>query len=74
MQSGDTLTSIAVAFGVSLQALEAANLQIKDANHIYPGQAVTVLGACPRLLFCSDKLFAPCFARTIPCMSGNLMG
>jgi|ERR1700733_3578747 tyrosinase len=42
VQQGDTLSGIAQRFGVSLQALEAANPQIHDPNKIYPGQVITV--------------------------------
>jgi tyrosinase len=42
VQQGDTLSGIAQRFGVSLQALEAANPQISDPNLIFPGQLVTI--------------------------------
>jgi len=44
VQSGDTLSGIAARQGVSLQALEAANPQIRDFNHIYPGQVIHLPG------------------------------
>ncbi len=44
VQPGDTLSAIAARQGVSLQALEAANPQISDFNHIYPGQVVHLPG------------------------------
>lgn len=40
--SGDTLSKIAAANGVSVQALLAANPQIKDANMIYSGQVIQI--------------------------------
>ncbi len=42
VQPGDTLSGIAEKFGVSLQALEAANPQIQDPNRIFPGQVITI--------------------------------
>ncbi|HEY0179198.1 MAG TPA: phage tail tip lysozyme [Dokdonella sp.] len=45
VKSGDTLSSIAQAHGVSLSALEQANPQIKNPNLIYAGQHVTIPGA-----------------------------
>ena len=44
VQQGDTLSGIAERFGVSLQALEAANPQIPDPNRIFPGQVIHVPG------------------------------
>lgn len=40
VQKGQTLSAIAAAHGVSLQALLAANRQISDPNLIYPGQTI----------------------------------
>ncbi len=45
VRSGDTLTWIAHDHGVSLQALEKANPQIKDPNLIFPGQTIHLPGA-----------------------------
>jgi LysM repeat protein len=42
VQSGDTLSGIAVFCGVSLTALEQANPQITDYSLIYPGQQITI--------------------------------
>ena len=42
VKSGDTLTDIAKAHGVSLAALETANPQILHPDLIYPGQHVTI--------------------------------
>jgi LysM repeat protein len=42
IQSGDTLSSIALNFGVPLTALEAANPQITDYSLIYAGQVITI--------------------------------
>ncbi len=42
VQSGDTLSGIAVQSGVSLWSLEAANPQIKNPNLIFVGQQVNV--------------------------------
>ncbi|MFC4763274.1 LysM peptidoglycan-binding domain-containing protein [Dyella koreensis] len=44
VQPGDTLSGIAQRQGVSLQALEAANPQIGNFNHIYPGQVIHLPG------------------------------
>ncbi len=41
---GDTMYEIAKRFGVSLDALVAANPQIKDPNLIYPGQEIFIPG------------------------------
>lgn len=50
VQPGDTMFSIAQRFGVSLNALIAANPQITNPNLIFPGQTVCVprtAGPCP---------------------------
>ncbi len=44
VQSGDTLSSIAAKFGISLAALEAANPQITNPNLIYVGQVINIPG------------------------------
>jgi|SRR6516165_9931888 LysM repeat protein len=48
VQSGDTLTSIAAQFGVTLAALAAANPQISNPNMISVGQVLTVPGSSTR--------------------------
>jgi len=45
VKSGDTLSAIAAAHGVSLQSLIAANPQIRNPNLIYPGQNIHIPGA-----------------------------
>jgi len=52
VQPGDTMFTIAQRFGVSLDALVAANPQIPDPSRIFPGQIVCVPrsdvpGQCP---------------------------
>ncbi len=42
IQRGDSLSTIARHFGVSLGALEAANPQIRNPNVIYPGDRLTI--------------------------------
>lgn len=42
VQSGDTMSGIADSKGVTLQALIAANPQVKDPNVIFPGQVLTI--------------------------------
>lgn len=42
VKAGDTLTSIAEAHGISLEALEAANPQIKDFNVIDVGEVINL--------------------------------
>lgn len=42
VRQGDTLGSIAAAFGVDLAALIAANPQIADPNRIFPGQVICI--------------------------------
>ncbi len=44
---GDTMFLIARRFGVSLQALIAANPQVKNPNRIYPGQTLCIPKAVP---------------------------
>ena len=44
VKSGDTLSAIATAHGVSLQSLKAANPQISNPNVIYPGQSINIPG------------------------------
>jgi len=53
VQRGDTMFLIAQRFGVSLQALIAANPQIPDPNLIFPGQRICVpRPATPPPTFC----------------------
>ena len=47
VRSGDTFSAIAARFGVTLAALVAANPQITEPNHIFPGQVVTIPGSSP---------------------------
>ena len=54
VQQGDTLFSIAQRFGVSLQALIAANPQITDPNVIVPGQVICIPSAVPP---CTGQLY-----------------
>lgn len=44
VQHGDTLSSIAQRFGISLAALEAANPRIANPNLIYPGEQLAIPG------------------------------
>jgi len=45
IQAGDTFTSIAQKFGVTLQALKAANPQIPNIDLIHPGDVVNIPSA-----------------------------
>lgn len=47
--SGDTLSAIAQAHGITLAALEVANPQILDPNRIIPGESVLLPGAAPKV-------------------------
>lgn len=47
VQSGDTLYTIALGFGISLQALIAANPQIENPDLIYPDQTIRIPGVQP---------------------------
>ncbi|BCV21414.1 SafA/ExsA family spore coat assembly protein [Moorella sp. Hama-1] len=47
VQSGDTMYFIAQRFGVSLEALIAANPQVTNPNLIYPGQVLCVPKTAP---------------------------
>jgi LysM repeat protein len=42
IKKGDTLSKIAVAHGISLEELRAANPDIKDPNKIVEGQQITI--------------------------------
>ena len=42
VRPGDTLSEIAERFGVSLDALIAANPQITDPDRIFPGQVIVI--------------------------------
>ena len=42
VEFGDSLDSIAGKFGVSVEALEAANPQITDPNLIFPGEVINI--------------------------------
>ena len=44
VRSGDTMSGIAARHGVSLQALTAANPQVRNPNLIYPGQKIHIPG------------------------------
>lgn len=44
IRSGDTMSSIAAKFNVSLAALEAANPQIANPNSISPGEVLSIPG------------------------------
>lgn len=44
VRPGDTMFDIATRFGVTLQALIAANPQISDPNMIFPGQSLCIPG------------------------------
>lgn len=46
VQAGDTLTSVAAAFGVTPAAIMEAN-GIADASTIYAGREVAIPGAAP---------------------------
>ena len=45
VRAGDTMSSIAAKFDVSLSALEAANPQITNANAIYPNELIHIPAA-----------------------------
>ncbi|KAI9828162.1 MAG: hypothetical protein M1832_003689 [Thelocarpon impressellum] len=45
--SGDTLGGIAQRFGVTLDALKAANPQITNPDQIFPGQVINIPGGTP---------------------------
>jgi spore coat assembly protein SafA len=47
VQKGDTMFLIAQRFGVTLDALIAANPQIKDPNLIFPGDVINIPGPAP---------------------------
>ncbi|MDA8335822.1 MAG: LysM domain-containing protein [Peptococcaceae bacterium] len=42
VQKGDTMSSIADRYGLSVDALIKANPQIKDPDTIYPGQVIYI--------------------------------
>lgn len=47
VRKGDTLSGIAAKYGISLNAIEHLNPQIKNPNLIYPGQVIRVSGPVP---------------------------
>lgn len=47
VQSGDTLSAIAAAHGMSLARIEQLNTQIADFNLIHPGDQIHISGAAP---------------------------
>lgn len=57
VQPGDTMFSIAQQFGVSLQALIAANPQVQNPNQLYPGQNVCVPRTTPPPTQCPPGTF-----------------
>ena len=59
VKSGDTLGAIAAANGTTVAELIRLNPQIKDANLIYPGQAITLPGSSApsgNFQFASDQV------------------
>lgn len=58
VQSGDSMWSIARKFGVSLDALIAANPQIPNPNLIFPGQIVCVPVGAPPPQICPPGTFS----------------
>ena len=42
VQRGESLWQISLQYGVTLEALIAANLQIKDPDMIFPGQVIII--------------------------------
>ena len=58
VQPGDTMFTIARKFGVSLDALIAANPQIPNPNLIFPGQIVCVPTVTPPPTVCPPGTFA----------------
>ena len=46
VQPGDFMYSIAVKFGITLAALEAANPQVTNPSVIFPGEVLNIPGAC----------------------------
>lgn len=58
VQPGDSMFSIAQQFGVSLQALIAANPQVQSPNQLYPGQNICVPRTTPPPQQCPPGTFA----------------
>ena len=58
VRQGDTMFSIAQQFGVSLQALIAANPQVQNPNQLYPGQNICVPRTTPPPQQCPPGTFA----------------
>jgi len=63
---GDSLFTIANRFGVSLQALMAANPQITNPNLIFPGQVICIPGAQVPTVECCMLLFRTANVPIIP--------
>ncbi|MBE3555458.1 MAG: SafA/ExsA family spore coat assembly protein [Firmicutes bacterium] len=55
VQPGDSMYAIALRFGIDLQALIAANPQVKDPDLIYPGQVLLI--PFPQPSGCSGYLY-----------------
>lgn len=68
VQPGDSLFSIAQRFGVSLQALIAANPQITNPNLIFPGQIICVPTGRPPIqnVRCSMLLYRTANVPILP--------
>jgi spore coat assembly protein SafA len=64
--SGDTMFFIAQRFGVSLNALIAANPQISDPNMIFPGQQICVPSGAPPVVECPMLLFRTANVPILP--------
>lgn len=71
VQPGDTLFFIAQRFGVSLQALIAANPQITNPSLIFPGQVICIPGVppVPGEIECCMTLFR---TTIVPVTSGGV--
>lgn len=63
---GDSLFTIANRFGVSLQALMAANPQITNPNLVFPGQVICIPGAQVPTVECCMLLFRTANVPIIP--------
>ncbi len=57
VQSGDSLYAIAQKYGITLDALEAANPQITNPDLIFPGQLVCVPGVTPPIVCTNGTMY-----------------
>jgi murein DD-endopeptidase MepM/ murein hydrolase activator NlpD len=71
VKAGDTLAEIAAANGTTVQALKAANPEIKNVNRIFPGDVIRIGGAAPQGAAEAGKVAKPAGVEAAPEIKGG---